>query len=151
MKKKFFAIAFLILAVSIIGASAQRNVTPAIERDPIMEADAKHNLDVAWNYYSLKKAYKATLMRFEETFAAYPDFSKIDEFLFIGGMSSYYLSEGKGKQPVDMKNEKDKEKFTPEKLRENAKMYLTMLVDKYPDSKYVADAKKTLSVLNAEK
>lgn len=147
MKKKFFAIAFLVLAVSVTGAFAQRNVTPAIERDPIMETDAKHNLDVAWNYYSLKKAYKATLMRFEETFAAYPDFSKIDEFLFIGGMSSYYLSEGKGKQPVDLKNEKDKEKFTPEKLRESAAMYLTMLVEKYPDSKYVADAKKTLAVL----
>ncbi|HRI04690.1 MAG TPA: outer membrane protein assembly factor BamD [Pyrinomonadaceae bacterium] len=148
---KLFALAFLVLAISATGAYAQRNVTPAIDRDPIMEADAKHNLDVAWNYYSLKKAYKATLMRFEETFAAYPDFSKIDEFLFIGGMSSYYLSEGKGKQPVDLKKEKDKEKFTPEKLRESAKMYLTMLVDKYPDSKYVTDAKKTLSVLNTEK
>ncbi len=148
MKKKIFALTFLVLAVSVIGTFAQRNVTPVIDRDPIMEADAKHNLDVAWNYYSLKKAYKATLMRFEETFAAYPDFSKIDEFLFIGGMSSYYLSEGKGKQPVDLKTEKDKEKFTPEKLRENATMYLTMLVDKYPDSKYVADAKKTLALLD---
>ncbi|MBK8302129.1 MAG: outer membrane protein assembly factor BamD [Chloracidobacterium sp.] len=145
--KKIFALTFLVLAVSVIGTFAQRNVTPAIDRDPIMEADAKHNLDVAWNYYSLKKAYKATLMRFEETFAAYPDFSKIDEFLFIGGMSSYYLSEGKGKQPVDLKNEKDKEKYTPEKLRESAKMYLTMLVDKYPDSKYVVDAKKTLNLI----
>ncbi len=147
---------YLLILISIITifgstAFAQRNVTPAIDRDPIMEADAKHNLDVAWNYYSLKKAYKATLMRFEETFAAYPDFSKIDEFLFIGGMSSYYLSEGKGKQPVDMKNEKDKEKFTPEKLRESAKMYLTMLVEKYPSSKYVAEAKKTLLLLNVEK
>jgi outer membrane protein assembly factor BamD (BamD/ComL family) len=150
MKRKFLSIIFAALSIGTLGisASAQRNVTPAIDRDPIMEADAKHNLDVAWNYYSLKKAYKATLMRFEETFAAYPDFSKIDEFLFIGGMSSYYLSEGKGKQPVDLKNEKDKVKFTPEKLRESAKMYLTMLVDKYPDSKYVADAKKTLVLLN---
>ena len=147
MKKKFFAIAFLFLAVSVTGTFAQRNVTPAIDRDPIMETDAKHNLDVAWNYYSLKKAYKATLMRFEETFAAYPDFSKIDEFLFIGGMSSYYLSEGKGKQPIDLKNEKDKEKYTPEKLRENAKMYLTMLVEKYPDSKYVVEGKKTLNLI----
>ena len=28
-------------------AMAQRNPTPAIQRDPVMEADAKHNLDVA--------------------------------------------------------------------------------------------------------
>lgn len=142
-----FSFVLLSILVFATGGYAQRNVTPAIDRDPIMEADAKHNLEVAWNYYSLKKAYKATLMRFEETFAAYPDFSKIDEFLFIGGMSSYYLSEGKGKQPVDLKNEKDKEKYTPEKLRESAKMYLTMLVDKYPDSKYVAEAKKTLDLI----
>ena len=148
MKKKFFALAFLVLAASVFGASAQRNVTPAIDRDPIMEADAKHSLDVAQQYFSpLKKAYKSVLSRFEETFAAYPDFSKIDEFLYIAGMSSYYLSEGKGKQKIDLKTEKDKEKFTPNRLREDAKMYLTMVVDKYPDSKYVAEAKKTLAVL----
>ena len=143
--KKFLALTFLVLAVSVTGVFAQRNVTPAIDRDPLMELDAKHNLDVAWNYFKLKKAYKATLMRFEETFAAYPDFSKIDEFLYLGGMSSYYLSENKGKQLIDLKTEK--EKFAPAKLKEDAKMYLTMVVDKYPDSKYVAEAKKTLAVL----
>ena len=149
MKRKFLTIIFAALSIGIFGisASAQRNVTPAIDRDPLMEQDAKHNLDVALNYFKLKKAYKATLMRFEETFAAYPDFSKIDEFLYIGGMSSYYLSENKGKQLIDLKTEKEKEKFAPAKLKEDAKMYLTMVVDKYPDSKYVADAKKTLAVL----
>ena len=150
MKRKFLTIIFAALSIGIFGisASAQRNVTPAIDRDPLMEQDAKHNLDVALNYFKLKKAYKATLMRFEETFAAYPDFSKIDEFLYIGGMSSYYLSENKGKQLIDLKTEKEKEKFAPAKLKEDAKMYLTMVVDKYPDSKYVVEAKKTLSLLN---
>lgn len=131
--------------------SAQRNVTPAIDRDPVMEQDAKHNLEVAWNAFKLKKAYKGVLMRFEETYAAYPEFSKIDEFLYLAGMSSYYLSENKGKQKVDLKLEKEKEKFAPEKLKADAIAYLSTIVDKYPDSKFLDDAKKTLAILQGQK
>lgn len=139
-----------ILLFSAFPSLAQRNVTPAIDRDPVMEQDAKHNLDVAWNAFKLKKAYKGVLMRFEETYAAYPEFSKIDEFLYLAGMSSYYLSENKGKQKVDLKLEKEKEKFAPAKLKEDAIAYLSMVVEKYPDSKYVTDAKKTLLMLRGQ-
>ena len=140
-------VAFLLLT-SVTGAFAQRNVTPAIDRDPLMELDAKHNLDVAWQAYApAKKAYKQVLSRFEETFAVYPDFSKIDEFLYLAGMSSYYLSENKGKQKVDLKSEKEKEKFAPAKLKEDAVAYLSILVEKHPDSKFISEAKKTLELL----
>jgi outer membrane protein assembly factor BamD (BamD/ComL family) len=126
--------------------SAQRNVTPTV--DPVMEADAKHNLDVAKQYFSpLKRAYKSVISRFEETYAAYPDFTGIDEFLYIAGMSSYYLSEGKGKQKVNLKSEKERDKYAPEKLKADARTYLTTIVDKYPDSKYRDDAQKTLKLL----
>src|SRR5512140_2743097 len=98
--------------------SAQRNVTPTV--DTAMEADAKHNLDVARQAFSpLKKAYKQVIMRFEETYAAYPDFTGIDEFLHLAGMSSYYLSENKGRQKVDPKA-KDAAKYAPEKLKADA-------------------------------
>ena len=134
----------------ISNATAQRNLDPAIDRDPLLETDAKHNLDVAWQAFKpLKKAYKQVIMRFEETFAAYPEFSKMDEFLYLAGMSSYYLSENKGRQKIDLKTEKDKEKYTPEKLKENAVAYLSMVVEKYPDSKYRPDAEKTLARLKA--
>ena len=151
MKKKFLALAFILIGTLTGAALAQKNVTPAIERDPLMEADAKHNLDVAWQSFQLKKAYKGVLSRFEETYAAYPEFSKIDEFLYLAGMSSYYLSDNKGKQKVDLKLEKEKDKFTPERLRENAVAYLSKLVEKYPDSKYVGDAKKTLDLIKSYK
>ena len=151
MKKKFLAFAFIVVGTLTVGTYAQRNVTPAIDRDPLMEADAKHNLDVAWQSYSLKKAYKGVLSRFEETYAAYPEFSKIDEFLYLAGVSSYLLSENKGKQKVDLKLEKEKDKFTPAKLRENAVAYLSRLVDKYPESKYKDEARKTLALLKDEK
>ena len=133
-------------------AAAQKNVTPAIDRDPILELDAKHNLDVAWQAYGpARRAYKQVLLRFEETFAAYPDFSKMDEFLYLAGMSSYYLSENKGKQKVDLKSEKEKDKYSPERLKENAVAYLAMVVDKYHDSKYRPDAEATLKLLKEEK
>jgi outer membrane protein assembly factor BamD (BamD/ComL family) len=148
---KYKLLAFVFTAATLLtitsSAMAQRNVSPAIDRDPLLEADAKHNLDVAWNAYRLKKAYKGVLMRFEETYAAYPEFSKIDEFLYIAGMASYYLSEGKGKQKIDPKTEKDMEKYMPAKLKEDAVAYLSTIVDKYPQSKYREDAQKTLVIL----
>jgi outer membrane protein assembly factor BamD (BamD/ComL family) len=151
MKKAIFSI--FLLAFGLIGfhsaIHAQRNIDPAIDRDPVLEQDAKHNLDVAWQAYRLKKAYKGVLMRFEETFAAYPQFSKIDEFLYLAGMSSYYLSENKGKQKVDLKSKKEKDKFAPAKLKEDAVAYLAMLVEKHPESKYREEAETTLKELQA--
>jgi outer membrane protein assembly factor BamD (BamD/ComL family) len=143
----FMGLVGLILASS---ASAQRNIEQAIDRDPILEQDAKHNLDVAKQAFLLKKAYKGVLMRFEETFAAYPEFSKMDEFLYLAGMSSYYLSENKGKQKVDLKSEKEKDKFAPAKLREDAIAYLSLLIEKHPQSQYRDEAEKTLKQLKSE-
>lgn len=149
MKKYLLPLLALLILLSG-SALAQRNIDPAIDRDPLLEQDAKHNLDVAWQAFKpLKKAYKQVIMRFEETFAAYPEFSKMDEFLYLAGMSSYYLSENKGRQKVDLKTEKDKEKYAPAKLKEDAIAYLSMIVDKYPDSKYRPDAEKTLATLKA--
>jgi outer membrane protein assembly factor BamD (BamD/ComL family) len=146
--KRFFLLILAVLAFSSAPAFAQRNIDPAIDRDPLLETDAKHNLDVAWQAFKpLKRAYKQVLLRFEETFAAYPEFSRMDEFLYLAGMSSHYLSENKGRQKIDLKTEKDKERFAPEKLRENAVAYLSMLVEKYPDSKYREEAQKTLGSL----
>ena len=151
MKRVIISFAFLLVGVLALNASAsaQRNIDPAIDRDPILEQDAKHNLDVAWQYFRLKKGYKAVLMRFEETFAAYPEFSKMDEFLYLAGMSSYYLSENKGKQKVNLKSEKEKDKYAPAKLREDAVAYFGMLIEKHPQSQYRADAEKTLALLKS--
>ncbi|MCC7308460.1 MAG: hypothetical protein IT173_12915 [Acidobacteria bacterium] len=141
-----FSVSILILLLSA-SVFAQRNVTPAV--DPILEADAKHNLDVARQAFRLKKAYKGVLMRFEETFAAYPEFSNMEEFLYLAGMSSYYLSENKGKQKVNLKSEKEKEKFAPAKLREDAVAYLSLMLEKNPQSQYKDEADKVLGELKA--
>ncbi len=149
MKRALISFTFVIVTGLFLteSASAQRNIDPAIDRDPILEQDATHNLDVAWQSFRLKKAYKGVLMRFEETFAAYPTFSKMDEFLYLAGMSSYYLSENKGKQKVNLKSDKEKEKFAPTKLREDAVAYLSILIEKHPQSQYRDEAEKTLVLL----
>ncbi len=144
--------AFLIFSLFIFSgfATAQRNVAPQVDRDPVLEADAKHNLEVVQQYFKVKKAYKAVLDRFEETYAAYPDYSKMDELLYYAGMSSFYLSNNKGKQKVDLKLEKDKDKYAPDKLRENAVAYLGILIQKYPNSAFKTDAEKTLKKLQVK-
>ncbi len=148
--KKAFLIFSLFVCFAAFSATgfAQTPTQPMVQRDPVLEADASHNLEVAQNYYRTRKAYKAVLLRFEETFAAYPDYSKMDEFLYIAGMSSFYLSNNKGKQKINVGlTEDEKKKYAPEKLREDATMYLTMLVEKYPQSKFKSDAEKTLKEL----
>ncbi len=151
MKRNLLVLAFIIFGFSAFGNSvfAQKQIEPQIQRDPILEADASLNLEVANQYFKTKKAYKAVLMRFEETFAAYPEFSKMDEFLYLAGMSSYYLSENKGKQKIVTEDEK--KKFAPEKLREDAMAYLAQIVEKYPQSQYKTEAAKTLKTLEAKK
>ncbi len=150
MKKAIFTFSFILLAFTS-AAFAQKQIEQQVQRDPILEADAKHNLDVAQQYFKLKKAYKAVILRFEETFAAYPEFSKMDEFLYYAGMSSFYLSDNKGKQKIDAKSEKNKEKFAPEKLREDAKTYLSTIIEKYPQSIYKEEAEKTIKDIQAKK
>ncbi|MGH9946123.1 MAG: hypothetical protein ACRD6X_02880 [Pyrinomonadaceae bacterium] len=150
--KPFLLSLFVSVFVFSIPAFAQRNVTQAIERDPLLEKDAKHNLDVAWQAFKpLKQAYKQVILRFEETYAAYPDFSKIDEFLYLAGMSSYHLSKNEGKQKVNLKIKREKEKYAPEKLREDAEAYLAKMLELNPESQYKETAEKTLAELKAVK
>ena len=153
MKKNLLVLAFITFGFSAFGNQiyAQKQIAPQIVRDPILEADANHNLDVSRQYFKTKKAYKAVLLRFEETFAAYPEFSKMDEFLYLAGMSSFYLSNNKGKQKIDAKaSDDDKKKFAPGKLRENATAYLSQIIESYPQSQYKSDAAKTLESLRAK-
>src|SRR3982751_1161130 len=152
MKRAIISFVFLLCSLMALNSavSAQKNIAPAIDRDPLLEQDAKHNLDVAWQAFQLKKAYKGVLMRFEETFAAYPTFSRMDEFLYLAGMSSLYPSENKGKQKGDLHLEKERDKFAPAKLREDAVAYLSMLIEKYPESRYKNDAEKTVNELKAK-
>src|SRR5216684_8072842 len=91
-------VAVFTLAPAIARAQGAAKQGPEVMRDSDLEKDSLHNLEVAWQYFKLKKAYVAALQRCEEIIAGNPTFSKIDKALFIAGESNLYLSEGKGKQ-----------------------------------------------------
>lgn len=141
MKKAFLIFGFIFLTFAP-NAFAQKQIEPKIDRDPMLEADAMHNLEVSRQYFKLKKAYLAVKMRLEETIAANPNFSRMDEVLYLLGMSNYYLSEGKGKQKV--KDDKTR-------LREDAVAYLAQMVEQYPQSEFKPPAEKTLKLLQSKK
>ena len=136
------------MLIGLVGlTSAQEENSQSFEQ--LLEADAKENLSKAWFYFKSRKAYVAVINRTDETMAAHPTFSKMDEVLYLSGMASYYLYLGKGKQKLArMKlTESEQERFAKPKLKENALAYLTQFVDKYPDSKYQKKAKKALADL----
>src|SRR2546425_9858513 len=91
----------LLLCVSTAGYSQGRvksGPDPSTMRDPELEKDSLHNLEVARQYFKLKKAYVAALKRCEEVIAGNPNFAKMDEILFMAGESSLSLAANKGKQ-----------------------------------------------------
>ncbi len=146
MKKALLMSGFILLALTGFSASAQaqggsRGPDASTVRDAELERDSKHNLEVARHYYRLRKAYRAALARCEEIYAGNPTFSRIDEVLFIAGMSSLRLSENRGKQTANEPTED---------LREKARGYLTQLVAEFPDSEFRGDAEKGLRALGGE-
>ena len=138
------------------GARAQSGTVaagpdPSAVRDVESEKNAKHELEVARHYFKNKKAYYAAFKRCEELAAGYPEFYKLDEVLYIAGMSSLYLSEGKGKQKLPASTPEKALEFSPETLRANARDYLNRLVNDFPKSDFRKDAQEALTRLGEAK
>jgi len=158
MKKHWFK-AFLVFALvgsafGIAKAQGGAKQGPNVNRDPDMEAEAKHNLEVARQYFKLRKAYVASLQRCEEVLAANPAFSKIDEILYIAGKSSLNLAEAKGKQKPDQYviHEGDKKvTLTADEFRDKARDYLSQLVNAHPQSMFRTEAEDDLKALGGAK
>jgi hypothetical protein len=123
---------------------AKQGPDPSVVRDPDLEKDSKHNLEVAWQYFKLRKAYRASLARSEEIIAGNPNFAQIDEALFIAGESSLFLSQKLGKQAPSPTSQ-------PEKLREDARDYLSRIVKEHPDSSFRKQAEADLQSLGGVK
>ena len=144
------------LFVSAPAARAQGVRTgpdPSTLRDPDLEKDSLHNLEVAKNYFKLKKAYVAALKRCEEIIAGNPNFAKIEEVLLMAGQSSLWLAEKKGKQSPDLYVTFDggqKRTLTAEQFRDMGRDYLTKLVNDYPDSPFAKQAREELRAFEAK-
>jgi hypothetical protein len=158
MKNKFvlaFIFAFLLL-ISAPAAYAQGSVRsgpdPSTIRDPDLEKDSLHNLEVARNYFRLKKAYVAALMRCEEIIAGNPNFTRIEEVLLMAGQSSLSLAANKGKQKPEQYISVEggvKRTLTSEQFRALGRLYLTKLIEEHPDSPFSKQAREELRLLDA--
>ncbi len=143
---QLLACAVLLTGVFAATASAQTAATrgpdASVVRDPELEKDSRHNLEVARHYFKLKKAYRAAIARCEEIIAGNPNFARLDEALYIAGVSSLRLSENRGKQSASL---------TPEQLRDDARDYLSRIVSEFPDSAFRNDADAELHALGGPK
>ena len=146
-----FTVAF---GLSAARASAQGNIKSGPEastlRDPELEKDSLHNLEVARQYFKLRKAYVAALKRCEEVMAGNPNFAKMDEILFMAGESSLSLAENKGKQKASLyviTEGNEKRTLTPDEFRVLGRGYLSQLVADHPQSTFRKQAEDDLQAL----
>ena len=127
---KFFATMFIfasvVLAVSGSTSLAQGPGKPIeAPRDAAMEIAAKHNLEVArWNV-TKRKAYEGARDRLQEIIDTYPDFSRMDEVVFLMGEVHFKL--GKNEKAAD---------------------YYNKLLKVYPDSEFAKKTRARLDELN---
>ena len=128
----------LFLSAPLSSAQGVARTSPEVVADAELEKDSQHNLTVARHYFKLKKAYVAALKRCEEIDSANPNFARMDEVLYIAGLSSLRLADSKGKQK-SMKSADD--------LRLDARVYLSRLVAGYPNSSFVKEAQTELAAL----
>ena len=92
---KFFATTFVVVfGLGICNSSglAQGPAKPmAPPRNSAMEVSARHNLDVARWYLVKRKAYEGARDRLQEIIDTYPEFSRIDEVIFLMGEANLKL------------------------------------------------------------
>lgn len=160
MKKNLLTVAFLMFSILIFAPAvsaqgkAKTGPDPSTIRDPDLEKDSLHNLEVARNYFKLKKAYVAALKRCEEIIAGNPNFARIEEALFMAGESSLFLAENKGKQSPSLYVNYDgteKRTLSPGEFRELGRDYLTRLITDYPNSSFRKQAEADLAALGSAK
>jgi hypothetical protein len=155
MKILLVLVAFLVIVPATYAQGGVKGgPDPATLRDPDLEKDSNHNLEVARNYFKLKKAYVAALKRCEEIIAGNPNFARIEEVLLMAGQSSLWLSQNKGKLNPEQYVSFDggeKRTLTSEQFREMGVEYLQKLIKDHPDSLFAKQAQEELRTLGAPK
>ena len=156
MKRFLLTVCGLALAAGVASSEARaqggtvaKGPDAEAVRDAEAEKSARHELEVARTYFKNRKAYFSSLKRADELVAGYPEFSRIDEALYMAGMSAVYLVEGKGKQKLASLPPNTVKEYTPDVLREMARMHLSRLVKDHPQSDYRKEAERALAQLGA--
>ena len=125
-------VVFLFMVIAVIGVSIGEAQGPGrgrLEgvRDPELEITAKHNLEVARWYLTKRKAYEGARDRLKEIIETYPDFSRMDEVLYL--MGEAHLNLGETKMAVN---------------------YYKKMLEDYPSSEFAKKTQERLDKLKAE-
>ena len=129
---KFFATTFILALVVLTfygSTSLAQGPGKPMEapRDSALEIAAKHNLEVArWNF-TKRKAYEGARDRLQEIIDSYPEFSRMDEVIFL--MGEVHLKLGKHEKAAD---------------------YYNKLLKVYPESEFAKKTRARLDELNLE-
>jgi outer membrane protein assembly factor BamD (BamD/ComL family) len=128
-----FSVRLFLLALAIVGSSmvaraqgpARGRIDPP--RDETLEISAKHNLDVARWYMTKRKAFDGARDRLQEIIDTYPQFSRMDEVLFLMGEAHVKLD-----------------------MVEKAAGYYEKMLKDYPDSEFAKKARARLDELKTD-
>lgn len=117
-------VACIILPGSVMGQRGPSRGPVGPPRDPEMEVTQKHNLQVARWYLTKRKAYEGARDRLQEILDTAPEFSQIDEVIYLLGEAN-------------------------EKLRkpEIAATYYKRVIKDYPGSQFIKKAREALADL----
>lgn len=126
---KFVATRLLLTLLVLLCSKAMaqgpsKPMTPT--RDSAMEISAKHNLDVARWYLVKRKAYEGARDRLQEIIDTYPEFSRIDEVIFLIGEAHFKL-----------------------KKADKANEFYSKLLKEYPESEFAKKARERLDEMKA--
>jgi tetratricopeptide (TPR) repeat protein len=124
----FSVVAVLAIAATVPAQQGPTHGKLEVPRDAEMEVTAKHNLDVARYYLTKRKAYQGALDRLQEILQTYPEFSKIDEVVYLAGEADLKLG----------------------KTDDASKMY-QKLIKESPDSDLVKKARERIEELKTIK
>ncbi len=131
MKKCAISFCFSLFIFVCVSSTAAQTVSrppdPSVVRNQETEGQAMHNLEAARLYFRLRRAYVASLQRCEDILAANPNFTRIDEVLYIAGVSNLRLAENRGRQ---------RSTVPPDRLRNEGRTYLSRLVNEFPNSDF---------------
>jgi TolA-binding protein len=130
---KSFAVMFIVTLIILVSAGGSKSLAQSpvkpIEapRDEALEIAARHNLDVArWNL-TKRKAYEGARDRLQEIIDTYPDFSRMDEVVFL--MGELHLKLGKTEKSAE---------------------YYSKLLKVYPESEFAKKSRARLDELKVE-
>jgi|GEM_PF-2000663 hypothetical protein len=120
-------------------------------RDPLLEKRAQKNIEVA-EFYARRKNFRASINRLTEIYEVYPQFTHFDRILFLLGkyhLGQSRLLEDELRQQRKQGQQEERKADEARTHAAEARRYFSELIERFPESKLVKDARKELERLSA--